>query len=114
MIKIFQKLNPVLWLVLAFIAVSCGGNKKKAYEMLIENGEYSKAQENISNLLAANNDLTSDQRNKLSFEIERMERIKKDFTKSEKDVFDYIKNYMPDERYTGPMAIRLGISTSGT
>ena len=94
--KIFQKLNPVFLLILSIIIVSCGGDKKKAYEMFIENGEFSKAQENISNLLATNNDLTADQRNKLSFEIERMERIKKDFTKSETEVFDYIKNYMPD------------------
>lgn len=96
MIKVFQKLNPAFLLILAIIVVSCSGDKKNAYEIFIENGEFSKAQENISNLLATNNNLSSDQRSQLFFQIERMERIKKDFTKSEKDVFDYIKNYIPD------------------
>ena len=66
------------------------------YRELIEKGEFKKASQIIRVELASNQDLTDQERIDLLFEIERMNRIKKDFTKDEKDILEYIKTYIPE------------------
>jgi len=66
------------------------------FEKLINSGEFSKAQQLMREELAANLNLSPSDRLEIIFEIERLERIKKDFTKSREEVFNYIKKYIPD------------------
>lgn len=75
---------------------SCTEKQLPDYQSLINSGEYSKAKEIIKEQLATNSDLTAEQQKKLEFEIERMDRIEKDFTKTEDEVFEYIKKYIPE------------------
>ncbi len=63
---------------------------------LIEQGEFSKAKQLIETRLESDETLTAEERQKLLFEIERMERIKKDFTKTEADLVEFIEKYIPD------------------
>jgi transglutaminase-like putative cysteine protease len=66
------------------------------FQKLIDKGEFSKAQELMRKEIAVNLGLSSLDRLETIFEIERLERIKKDFTKSGAEVVDYIKKYIPD------------------
>ena len=50
----------------------------------------------INNILETDHSLLPEQRKGLLFEIERMNRIKKDFTQTEEDVMEYIKKYIPE------------------
>lgn len=45
--------------------------------------------------LATNLKLTPSEKLEINFEIERMERIKKDFNQKTADIFNYIQQYIP-------------------
>jgi transglutaminase-like putative cysteine protease len=63
----------------------------------IDRGEFSDAEREVRFLLADRSDrLTPIRRMYWEFEIERMHRIRQDFTKSEDDVLAYIRKYYPD------------------
>jgi len=62
---------------------------------LIEKGEFNKAQQEMRQELATNSDLDPESRLHLQFEIERLERFKKDFQTTKQQVIDYIKQYIP-------------------
>ena len=66
------------------------------YNILIKNGEFKEAAIVINNKLNSNNDLTDEDKIDLQCELEKMERIRKDFTKSSKEVISYINKYIPD------------------
>ncbi len=66
------------------------------FQKLINKGEFSKVQELMREEIAVNLNLSSLDRLEIIFEIERLERIKKDFTRSSAEVIDYIKKYIPD------------------
>jgi hypothetical protein len=76
------------------IAGSCG-KMEDDYLTLIEKGEFTKAESKINKMLTDEN-LSDNEKSNLRFEIERMNRISKDFTKTKDDVFEYIKQYIPD------------------
>jgi transglutaminase-like putative cysteine protease len=61
----------------------------------ISKGNYTAAKQMIEDTLK-NNDLSTEKIKVLQFEIERMERIKKDFKKSEEDILQYIRKYIPN------------------
>lgn len=85
----------MLFLPVVFILLSqCSGDLD--YRELIENGEFAKASHIIRQELATNMDLTNEQRLEMKFELERMERIKKDFTKTEEEILDYVRKYIPN------------------
>ena len=63
---------------------------------LIEKGDFTNAQKLMRLELAENMNLTDLERLEISFEIERLERIKGEFNKTREDVVKYIKNYIPD------------------
>lgn len=61
----------------------------------INQGNYSTAINLIEQLVSSDN-LPDSEKEKLSFEVERLSRIKKDFTKTEADVINYVKEFIPD------------------
>jgi transglutaminase-like putative cysteine protease len=81
-------------LVLLFAACS-QKQTNTDYKVLIMDGEFSKARVVINEMLKENN-LSDKERKNLQFEIERMDRIKNDFTKTEEEVREFIKEYIPD------------------
>jgi len=89
-------MNKMLLTILVLCYISCEQSKQADYLALIERGEFTQAQATIENLLQSDTTLSSEERKQLSFEIERMERIRKDFTKTEQDVLEYIKKYIPN------------------
>jgi len=65
-------------------------------QTLIDQGEFSKSQKLMRLELANNLEMEAQQRLDLSFQIERLERIKKDFTSTKENIIDYIKQYVPN------------------
>jgi transglutaminase-like putative cysteine protease len=63
---------------------------------LITAGEFTRAQQEMRMLLANDPDLPYGTIDAMRFEVQRLERIKKDFTKTRQDVIAYIQNYIPD------------------
>jgi hypothetical protein len=88
----------VVFILLSLIMqlMSCRSEGQNNYIGLIDNGEFAKAQEVIERILIEDTSLSDEQRFDLSFEIERMRRIRKDFTKNEAEVLEFIKKYIPD------------------
>jgi len=62
---------------------------------LIEQGEFTKAQQLMRQELATNLKMTAEQRLDISFEIERLERVQKDFLRTEQEIIEHIKSYYP-------------------
>ena len=81
---------------LAVILLSCSETVHTDYQPLIEQGEFARARQAIEYTLATDSSLTVLDRYNLEFEIEKMRRIELDFTKTEADMIDYIKEYIPD------------------
>ncbi len=67
-------------------------SKRSQIEALVESGEYSKAISALNELLNTN-DLSAATRESYSFEIQRLERIRKDFVATQADVLTFIKRY---------------------
>ncbi|MFH0736402.1 MAG: transglutaminase domain-containing protein [bacterium] len=61
----------------------------------IENGKFSKATTIIQKMLK-DNKTSETEKLDLTFELERMDRIKEDFDKSEEDILKYLKKYYPN------------------
>ena len=81
---------------LAGLFMFCAELNDADYKALIEQGEFTKASQTINYILATDTSLTDMDKYDLSFEIERLDRIEKDFTKTRQDVIDFIKEYIPD------------------
>lgn len=63
----------------------------------IEKGNFSKAKEMIEEKLVENSENLSElEKYDLRFEIARMERIRKDFTKTKDEILEYVRQYYPD------------------
>jgi len=90
----FKVLMLVFTLFILYSA--CTTHKSVDYNSLINEGQYNLAAELIKQKLINDTTLTAEKQRELEFEIDRMDRIKKDFSKTEKDVFDYIQKYIPD------------------
>ncbi|MGQ9618208.1 MAG: transglutaminase-like domain-containing protein [Candidatus Aminicenantia bacterium] len=83
-------------LVILFAISMCFPAILPKFTRLIENGEFSVAQKLMRLELTENPNLTGVEKLELLFEIERLERIKREFNKSRKDVVEYIKKYIPN------------------
>jgi hypothetical protein len=77
------------------ILTACTKTSQTDYLELIEKGEFAKAQQIIEKMLSGNNALTAGEKFRLGFEMERMSRIEKDFSKFEEEVRGYIKAHYP-------------------
>ena len=66
------------------------------FQKLIDQGDFSQTQNLMRQELATKLDMDPIQRLEIAFQIERLERIKKDFTKTKEEILNYIKQYVPD------------------
>jgi transglutaminase-like putative cysteine protease len=85
----------IMVLALLSACTNAGQPPKAAYLDLVDQGEFAKAEIRINELLKDVN-LSAANKAELEFEIERMQRIRKDFTGSEAEVVEFIKAYIPD------------------
>ncbi|NQV16505.1 transglutaminase domain-containing protein [bacterium] len=69
-------------------------SEQKKIDALILSGEFTAATQIITNYLEQG-DLTGSERARYLFEIERLNRIRKDFTVGRAEVLEYIKRYYP-------------------
>lgn len=87
-------------LALLFIAffillfVSCQVEKPDI-KSLIKNGDYTNA-ENLIEQIIANKNISEEEKYDMEFQIDRMNRIRKDFTKTADDILDYVRKYYPN------------------
>ncbi len=88
-------MNSICLLIIIFL-FSCTTNETVDLQTLIQKGEYLKSKELIKDQLIMDSTLTTEKQKELKFEIERMVRIEKDFTKTENEILKYIKKYIPD------------------
>lgn len=93
-----QKVS-VLILILIFVlvgSVTADAQLHENFQQLIDQGEFTQAQKLMRQELATNLNMDPLQRLEIAFQIERLDRIKKDFKKTEEDILNYIKQYVPD------------------
>ena len=88
-----KNIHRIIGLLCLIIWIDCEGSDCRA---LIENGEFKKAEEIIRRELFSNPSLSVSERRTLEFELEKMKRIRLDFNKSQAEVIEYIKQYVPD------------------
>lgn len=86
----------ILILVLVGAATSTNAQVPDKFQQLIDQGEFTQAQKLMRQELATNLDMDPLQRLNIAFQIERLDRIKKDFRKTKEDMIDYVKQYVPD------------------
>ncbi len=80
---------------LGLVLNACQKTNVEELQKMVDSGEFSVARERINKLLKKGN-LPQDQKRILEFELERMQRIRKDFTATKDDVLKFIKQYIPD------------------
>jgi len=76
-------------------SINCDSRIDNSYLKLLEKGRFSEAKELIAEILIENTYLSDPEKKELHFEIERMDRIEKDFNQSETAVLKYIDRYIP-------------------
>jgi transglutaminase-like putative cysteine protease len=83
-------------IVILFVLALITCTSKDSHLELIARGEFSNAQAIIEDRLQSDPDLSDEKKGELQFEIERMARIRKDFTQTEEEVVKYIRGIIPD------------------
>ncbi|MFC1547656.1 transglutaminase family protein [Candidatus Neomarinimicrobiota bacterium] len=89
------RMVPAGIILLCVLALNTCTSKDYHLE-LIARGEFSNAQAIIEDRLRSDPDLSDEKKGELQFEIERMARIRKDFTQTEEEVVNYIRGIIPD------------------
>lgn len=84
----------IVFLLTLMISI-IGQTQQQKIKSLIGIGEYTQAASLIDNEVLYEN-ITDEEKIYLSFQKERMDRIRKDFSKSENDVLNFIKKYYPN------------------
>ena len=84
-----------LFIFLFFVASNYAQVSEK-FQQLIDQGEFTKTQQLMRQELATNLDMDPIQRLNIIFQIERLDRIKKDFKQTKEEIVEYIKQYVPD------------------
>jgi len=84
----------ILYIFFSCSLIAQVNNKK--IEELIQQGEFTKAKIAIDEELTKNEFLPDLERLELSFEKERLDRIRADFNKSEQDIIRFVKQYIPN------------------
>ena len=93
--KLSHILNT-LTLLLFFLSNLTFSQIPEKIHNLINQGEFTKAQELMRNELSNNLNMDARQRLDIAFQIERLDRIIKDFTRPKQYILDYIKQYVPN------------------
>ncbi|MBD3287943.1 transglutaminase domain-containing protein, partial [candidate division KSB1 bacterium] len=88
--------SRITFILIVFLVITSIAQIPQKFQRLIDHGEYSIAQKLMRMEIASNRDLSPEMRQDISFEIERLNRIKKDFTRSREYIIDYIKQYIPN------------------
>jgi hypothetical protein len=86
---------PALVSLLFFLFAGCASPGEDQITAWINNGEFAKAEQGIVSMLQRDTAMTVQRRLFWEFEIERMRRIRLDFTKTESDVHAYVTRYIP-------------------
>lgn len=81
-------------ILVGFALIAAAQTKFRNINEAIAKGEFKSAVGMITQLLQKE-DLTFAEKEKLRFEIERMERIRKDFRKTKEDILKYIRQFYP-------------------
>lgn len=85
-----------LSLFLFFSSTSNYAQIPAKFQRIIDQGEFNQAQHLMRLELANNLEIDPILKLNLAFEIERLDRIRKDFKKTKEEMLDYIKQYVPD------------------
>ncbi|MFA3781802.1 transglutaminase family protein [Melioribacteraceae bacterium 4301-Me] len=88
-------MKKLLFLLICYMTISVAQTKYNNINEAIRNGEFKKAEQLIDSLIYAEN-LSEEEIYELNFEKEKMERIRKDFTKTLPDILTYVKKYYPN------------------
>ena len=91
--KIIQAQSVAI--MIGITLASCQFNNDTC-EQLIEQGLYNQAVQLMRQHLLQNQSLIAIEEIGMEFEIERLDRIKVDFTKTEEETYSYIRQYIPD------------------
>ena len=91
-----RRILPLLILASTVLISSCSDSCKADYRALIEQGEFTSAQAAITHMLTDDGALSPRKRLELEFEIERLERIRKDFRQTRAEVVEYIRGVLPE------------------
>jgi hypothetical protein len=94
--RVSIRLSFILICSIFLIQSSCEKSESTSYFSLIESGEFTAARTEINKILESNSSLSDSARQNLLFEMERMDRIEKDFDKSPEDVVEFIRTYIPN------------------
>lgn len=89
-----RKMAKLFIALFILLFVSCQV-KRPDIKSLIEIGNYTEAQLLIKQIIA-NENISEEEKYNMEFQIERMNRIKKDFTKTADDILNYVHKYYPD------------------
>ncbi len=93
--EVIMERMKLIFLFLCIFAQSLFAELPERFRHLIQDGDFGEAQQQMRLELAGNPNLSSQLQRCIEFEIERLERIKKDFTKTREQVFDDIRKYIP-------------------
>ena len=89
-----QRIYSLFTALLMALLISCQ-TENMAIHHLIENGDYSRAEKRIQQIIAAGN-ITDDEKYSMEFQIERMHRIRKDFSKTAEEILEVVHQYYPN------------------
>jgi Transglutaminase-like superfamily len=87
--------NFIIVILLTFMISIIGQTQQQKIKSLIGIGEFTKAT-SLIDIAVFDENVTGEEKLYLSFQKERMDRIRKDFRKSEDDVLNFIKKYYPN------------------
>ncbi|MCF6271215.1 MAG: transglutaminase domain-containing protein [Melioribacteraceae bacterium] len=87
----------VIFVAIVLLLTQVVKAQTKYYDIniFINNGEFAKADRKLDSLIMSKT-ISEKEHLELEFQKERMDRIRLDFRKSEKDILDYVKKYFPD------------------
>jgi Transglutaminase-like superfamily len=88
-------MKKILLTITLFSSLIMAQTKYSNLNIEINKGNFLIAKEMIHNIIEQNN-ISENEKDLLLFEIERHERIKKDFTLSKDEVLEYVKKYIPN------------------
>jgi len=88
----------ILTTMAALTLGSC--NVQRDYSTMIRQGQFKRATRAIRFELFCLPTLDAARREELNYELLRIDRIRKDFTKTEKDVLEYIRKYIPTASFS--------------
>jgi transglutaminase-like putative cysteine protease len=79
--------------------LGCTAAPQADYQSLIAKGEFNQAGQIIRHRLQQDNTVSAQLRTELLFELERLDRIRSDFNKSQTKVVEFIRRYVPAVTY---------------